>query len=101
MERNANMFGNKSIYVITRVEARQATPLPPGSMGSLLSRPANWIYDERTCDSVGHTKSSSCIYSAGEMFLFIFTEAFKMYLPLFLVRISHALLHPFHLFHVD
>ena len=51
----------------------------------LFSRPSQWIYHEGTCYEVGHTWTESCLKSCAELFCITYWEAFKIYLPLYLV----------------
>lgn len=52
---------------------------------ALFSKPSEWLYHEGTCHGVGHTWSTSCLYSSAEVFCFVAWEGFKIYLPIYIV----------------
>ncbi len=68
----------KSLSFVLHPAARLATMV-------LFSRPSQWLYVRGSCHELGHTWHPSCMYSCCEMFMFVFLEALKVYIPLYLV----------------
>lgn len=54
----------------------------------VFSRPSQWLYQNGSCYELGHAWHPSCIYSAAEVFYFVFCEALKIYTPLYLVSLA-------------
>ncbi|XP_064404607.1 transmembrane protein 135-like [Halichondria panicea] len=68
----------KSLSFVLHPAARLATMV-------LFSRPSQWLYVRGSCHELGHTWHPSCMYSCCEMFMFVFLEALKVYIPLYLL----------------
>jgi hypothetical protein len=54
-------------------------------MGNVISHPSNWTVVYGTCYELGHTWTPSCIHSSSEVFAYVFYEAMKIYVPLYLI----------------